>query len=201
MAIVYLVDRGEPENADFFAGQSNGFRVWMERSSVESAERTAREFSEVDLYLVERYKDGWVLRSLRSATPFEGHARRIARQDARMPEAIRNVLSPASPYRPIVHGQSKAAQPAPLDPSKPLEGNAVAYFTVGGDAHDGDPESVSLTKGHVPVQEVMKYLHKRTPDAKAQPGHHPGEILVHDIGWDKKPYSYTTKVQVKSRKR
>ena len=107
MAIVYLVDRGDPENADFFAGQSNGFRVWMERSSVEWAERTAREFSEVDLYLVERYKDGWVLRSLRSATPFEGHARRIARQDARMPEAIRNVLSPASPYRPIVHGQSK----------------------------------------------------------------------------------------------
>jgi hypothetical protein len=96
--------------------------------------------------------------------------------------------------------QTEAAQPAPLDPSKPLEGNAVAYFTVGGDAHDGDPESVSLTKGHVPVQEVMKYLHKRTPDAKAQPGHHPGEILVHDIGWDKKPYSYTTKVQVKSRK-
>ena len=107
MAIVYLVDRGDPENADFFAGRSNGFRVWMERSSVESAERTAREFSEVDLYLVERYKDGWVLRSLRSATPFEGHARRIARQDARMPEAIRNVLSPASPYRPIVHGRSK----------------------------------------------------------------------------------------------
>lgn len=77
MAIVYLVDRGEPENADFFAGRSNGFRVWMERSSVEWAERTAREFSEVDLYLVERYKDGWVLRSLRSATPFEGHARRM----------------------------------------------------------------------------------------------------------------------------
>lgn len=107
MAIVYLVDRGNPENADFFAGRSNGFRVWMERSSVEWAERTAREFSEVDLYLVERYKDGWVLRSLRSATPFEGHARRIARQDARMPEAIRNVLSPMSPYRPIVHGRSK----------------------------------------------------------------------------------------------
>ena len=107
MAIVYLVDRGDPENADFFAGRSNGFRVWMERSSVEWAERTAREFSEVDLYLVERYKDGWVLRSLRSAAPFKGHARRIARQDARMPEAIRNVLSPMSPYRPIVHGQSK----------------------------------------------------------------------------------------------
>ena len=54
-------------------------------------------------------------------------------------------------------------------------------------------------KGHVPVQEVMKYLHKRTPGAKAQAGHH-GEIVVHDIGWDKKPYSYTTKVKVKSRK-
>lgn len=93
-----------------------------------------------------------------------------------------------------------AASRTLLDPSKPLEGNAVAYFTVGGDARDGDPESISLQKGHVPVQEVMKYLHKRTPNAKTQPGHHPGEILVHDIGWDEKPYSYTTKLKVESRK-
>jgi len=93
-----------------------------------------------------------------------------------------------------------AAAHQKLDPSKPLEGNAVAYFTVGGDENEGDPESIALQKGHVPVQEVVKYLHKRTPGAKAQLGHHPGEILVHDIGWDKKPYSYTTKVKVEARK-
>jgi hypothetical protein len=86
------------------------------------------------------------------------------------------------------------------DPTKPLESNAVAYFTVGGDEDEGDPESISLSKGHVPVQEVIKYLHKREPSAKAQPGQHPGEIQVHAIDWQKKPYSYVTKVKVKSRK-
>lgn len=94
----------------------------------------------------------------------------------------------------------RAAAAQDLDPSTPLEGNAVAYFTVGGDENEGDPESIALQKGHVPMQEVIRYLHKRTPAAKAQVGHHPGEILVHDIGWDKKPYSYVTKVVVKSRK-
>jgi hypothetical protein len=98
------------------------------------------------------------------------------------------------------YDRSKAAASQTLDPAKALEGNAVAYFTVGGDERDGDPESIALQKGHVPVQEVMRYLHKRMPNAKIQPGHHSDEILVHDIGWNKEPYSYTTKVKVKSRK-
>jgi hypothetical protein len=91
----------------------------------------------------------------------------------------------------------QAAKPAPLDPSKPLEGNAVAYFDI-----DGDPESVALVKGDKPVEMVMNYIHKRLKDnnGKAQHGQHPDEILVHFTDYEGKPASFTTKVKVQSRR-
>jgi hypothetical protein len=93
------------------------------------------------------------------------------------------------------YDRRKAAAPPTLDPAKPLEGNGVAYFDI-----DGDPESIAVHKGEVPVQAVMRYMHKRLTEGKAQPGRHPGEIIVHFKGYSGGPSSFTTKVQVKSRK-
>jgi hypothetical protein len=90
-----------------------------------------------------------------------------------------------------------AAPRALLDPSKPLEGNAVVYF--GGDCDELDPESLDLRKGEVPEQAVVKYLEKHHKDGKAKQ-HRPGEIELHATGWDGKTFSCVTKLKVEARK-
>jgi uncharacterized protein YhaN len=93
-----------------------------------------------------------------------------------------------------------AAKRQQLDPSKALEGNAVAYFYVGGNEHDGDPESVDLRKGDIPLKVLEKHLEKRLGHgAKVQP-HGSKELECHATGHDGKPYSYITPVKVEARK-
>lgn len=82
-----------------------------------------------------------------------------------------------------------------IDPSKPMGGRGVAYFDI-----DGDGESIAVAHGEVPLQAVAAYLQKRLRHAKATPSHRPGELTVHFTGWNGKPATFTTKVDVKSRK-
>jgi len=100
--------------------------------------------------------------------------------------------------RDYTYDRRTAAARALLDPSKPLEGNAVVYF--GGDCDELDPESLDLHKGDVPVQVVIRYLEKHHKDGKAKPGHHPGEIEFHGTGWNGSAYSCVTKLKVEARK-
>lgn len=101
----------------------------------------------------------------------------------------------------VVKDQHKtAAKREQLDPSKPLEGNAVAYFYVGGDEDDGDPESVSLRKGDVPLKAVEKYLEKRLGGGAEVSAKGSNELTCKAKGYDGKPYSYVTPVKVEARK-
>lgn len=86
-----------------------------------------------------------------------------------------------------------------LDPSKSLETNAVAFFYVGGDEDEGDPESIDLRKGEVPLKAVEKYLEKRLGGGKVQP-HGSNALTCHATGYDGKPYTYITPVRVEGRK-
>lgn len=88
-----------------------------------------------------------------------------------------------------------AAKRELLDPSKTLEGNAVAYFYVGGDERDGDPESIALRKGDVPLKAVGKYLEKRL-GAGAEVSAKGSTQLICKV----KGTSYTTPVKVEMRK-
>ena len=88
-----------------------------------------------------------------------------------------------------------AAPRKTLDPSKPLDGNAVVYFDI-----DGDPESLDLRKGEVPMQVVEHYLRKRVTDGQAKPGHHPDELQVNYKRYDGAPDTFTTKVRVEARR-
>lgn len=87
-----------------------------------------------------------------------------------------------------------------LDPTKPLAGNAVAFFDV-----DGDPESLDLRAGEVPVDTVARYLRRRVrhektqQDANTELGARPGQIVVHYVGWNG-PSMFTTTVKVQARK-
>ena len=86
-----------------------------------------------------------------------------------------------------------------LDADKQLEGNAVAFFYVGGDENEGDPESIALRKGDVPLKEVEKYLERRLgAGSNVQP--HGSELKCQATGYDGKVYSYTTPVKVEARK-
>lgn len=92
-----------------------------------------------------------------------------------------------------------AAKRELLDPSKALEGNAVAFFYVGGDEKEGDPESIALRKGDVPLKAVEKYLERRLGEG-AQVSAHGNGLTCKAKGYDGKPYSYTTPVKVEARK-
>jgi hypothetical protein len=94
-----------------------------------------------------------------------------------------------------------AAKRPILDPGQKLETNAVAYFTVGGDERDGDPESIALHPGDVPIDVVMHQLRRRNGEgSKAQPGPKPGEVTCHATNYKGEQYSYVTKVKVEGRK-
>jgi len=102
----------------------------------------------------------------------------------------------------VVKDQHKtAAKREQLDPSKPLEGNAVAFFYVGGDEKEGDPESVDLKKGEVPLKVVEKYLERRLGDGSEVSAKGSNELACKAKGYDGKPYSYTTSVKVEARKK
>lgn len=99
----------------------------------------------------------------------------------------------------VVKDQHKtAAKREQLDPSKALEGAAVAFFYVGGDENEGDPESVTLQKGDVPLKAVEKYLERRLGDG-AQVSIQGSKLTCKAKGYDGKPYSYSTPVKVEAR--
>lgn len=85
-----------------------------------------------------------------------------------------------------------------IDPSKTLEGNAIAYFYVGGDEHDGDPESLVLRRGDVPLHVVARYLERRLGGGTVRA--QGAGLECHAVGADGRPYSYTTPVKVEARK-
>lgn len=92
-----------------------------------------------------------------------------------------------------------AAKRQLLDPKKELEGNAVAYFYVGGDENDGDPESIALYKGEVPLKVVEKYLERRLGEgSKVKPDG--SKLKCQAKGYDGKQYEYATPVKVEARK-
>lgn len=95
-------------------------------------------------------------------------------------------------------GFARGAKPQ-IDPSRPLESNAVAYFFVGGNEHEGDPESIALRKGEIPLKAVQEYLVSRLRSARVEPQGSKG-LLCHTIDYRGNPFSYTTPVKVEARR-
>jgi hypothetical protein len=83
---------------------------------------------------------------------------------------------------------------AALDPLAPIHGNGVAYFDV-----DGDPESLDIRAGEVPVDVVVGYMQRRLNGGSARRGDRPGEVVVDYVGPRGEPGSFTTRVKVQSR--
>ena len=86
-----------------------------------------------------------------------------------------------------------------LDPSKALDGDAVAFFYVGGDEKEGDPESITLHKDDVPLEVVKRYLMRRLGEG-AQVSAHRDRLFCKAKGYGGKLYSYTTPVKVEARR-
>lgn len=102
--------------------------------------------------------------------------------------------------RPVSVKTRPNGKRARLDPSKALDSSATAFFYVGGNERDGDPESLDLREGEIPLETVGRYLERRL-GAGAKVSVHGDKLVCEAVGYDGERYSYTTPVKVESRRK